>query len=111
MVLIGRQTCGPVRGESVASFIGEERYVVWSYVDDLEALLEKLIGFIRKVVLNTVLGGAIGLVDVNPACWAAELAGDIADIGGCAANCVVKDENARCSSAVEKKVSVRLMCC
>ncbi len=91
------------RSESIASFIGEEGdVVVQTYVDDLEALLKKLVGFIREVVPDTILRGDIGLVNVNSACWAAELTGNVADIRGCAANCVVKDENARCSSAVEK---------
>jgi hypothetical protein len=80
-----------------------------TYVDDLVALLEKLVSFIGEVVLNTVLRGTIGLVDVYPACRAAELAGDVADIGGRTANCVVEDENARCSSAVGKKISVRFI--
>lgn len=101
MVLIGRQTCATKGWVSGVDF-GEEGDVVTTgtYVDDLVALLEKLVGFIREVVLNTVLRGTIGLVDVYPACRAAELASDIADIGGCAANCVVEDENAGCSSAV-----------
>jgi hypothetical protein len=77
---------------------------IGTYVDDLVALLEKLVDFIGEVVLNTVLRGTIGLVDVYPACRAAELAGDVADIEGSAANCVVEDENARCSSAVGKKL-------
>lgn len=84
---------------------------MWTYVDDLEALLEKLVGFIGEVVPDTVHGGVIRLVDVDSACWAAELAGDVADISGCAANCVIEDENTGCSSAVVKKVCVRLLCC
>lgn len=75
---------------------------IGTYVDDLVALLEKLVGFVGEVVLDTVLRGTIGLVDVYPACRAAESASDVADIGGCAANCMVEDQNARCSSTVEK---------
>jgi hypothetical protein len=51
-----------------------------TYVDNLVAFLEKLVGFVGEVILNTVLRGTIGLVDVYPACRAAELAGDVADI-------------------------------
>lgn len=54
--------------------------MVGTYVDNLVALLEKLVGFVGEVVLNTVLRGTIGLVDVYPACRAAALAGDVADI-------------------------------
>lgn len=71
----------------------------WTYVDDLKALLEKLVSLIWEVVLHTVLRGAVGLIDVNSFPWAAELDGSIADVGGCAADCVVKNENASCSSA------------
>jgi hypothetical protein len=74
---------------------------VWTYVDDLEALLDKFVGLIGEVVLYAVLGGSVGLVNVNSACWAAELAVYIADVGGRAADCVVEDQNARCSSAAE----------
>jgi hypothetical protein len=53
------------------------------------------------VVLDTVLGGAIGLVDVDSFSWAAELDGSVTDIGGCAADGVVEDENPSCSSAAK----------
>ena len=71
---------------------------MWTYVDDLEALLDKFVCLIGEVVLYAVLGGSVGLVNVNSACWAAELAVYIANVGGCSADCVIKDQNARCSS-------------
>ena len=74
----------------------------WTYVNDLEAFLEKLVGLIGEVVLDTALGSLVGLVDVNSTCWATELAGYVADVGGCTADCMVKDENARRSSATER---------
>jgi hypothetical protein len=73
-----------------------------TYVNDLEALLEKLIGLIWEVVLHTVLGGTVGLVDVDSFPWAAELDGPITDVGGGAADCVVKDENPSCSGAADR---------
>ena len=41
-----------------------------SYINDLEALLEKLVGLVWEVVFNPVLGGFIGLIDVNSFSWA-----------------------------------------
>jgi hypothetical protein len=79
-----------------------ERDKEWTYVDDLKALLEKLVGLIWEVVLDTVLGCTVGLVDVNSFPGTAELYGPVADIGGCAADCVVEDEYSSCSSAAER---------
>jgi len=45
---------------------------------------------------------------VDPTGWAAELAGEVADVGGRAADRVVEDEDARGSKAVgERGVSIR----
>ena len=44
-----------VEGKSIGSIVGEEGNVAETYVDDLKALLEKLVGFIGEVVLDTVL--------------------------------------------------------
>jgi hypothetical protein len=74
----------------------------WTYVDDLKALLEQLVGLIWEVVLHTVLRGAVGLVDVYSFPWAAELDGSVTKVGGCTADCVVEDENPSCSSAAER---------
>jgi hypothetical protein len=76
--------------------------MLWTYIDDLKALLEKLVGLVWEVVLDAVLGGAIGLIDVDSFPWAAELDGPVTDVGGCAADCVVEDENSSCSSAAER---------
>jgi hypothetical protein len=93
---MGCQTWSSVSNYGV---YGKRETGVVTYVDDLKALLEKLVGLFRKVVLDTVLRGAVGLVNVNSFSWAAELDGPVADVGGCAADCVVKDENPSCSSA------------
>jgi len=69
-------------------------------VDDLKALLEKLIRFIWEVVLDTALGGCVGLVNVNSFSWPTELGGSVADVSWCTADGVVKDENAVCSSDI-----------
>jgi hypothetical protein len=50
------------------------------------------------VVLDAILGGFVGLVDVNSFSWATELGGSVADILGCTADCMVEDENASGSS-------------
>lgn len=73
--------------------------MVQTYVDDLKALLEKRVSLIWEVVLDAVLGGAVGLVDVNSLSWPAELRSSVADVGGCTTDCVIEDENASCSSA------------
>lgn len=77
-----------------------------AYVDDLETLLEKLVGFIWEVVLDAVLRRAVGLVDVDSFPWPAQLGGPVADVGRCAADCVVEDENAVCASAAVGSQSV-----
>lgn len=71
------------------------------YVNDLEALLEKLVSLVGQVVLDAVLRSAIRLVNVDSLPRPAELSSPIADVGRCAADCVVKDENAGCSGAEE----------
>jgi hypothetical protein len=78
------------------------RNLVWTYIDDLKALLEKFVGLIWEVVPDTVLRGAVGLIYMNSLPWPAELDGPVANVGGCAADCVVKDENPSCSSAAER---------
>ena len=76
--------------------------LVWTYVDDLKALLEKFVGLIWEVVPDTVLRGAVGLIYMNSLSWAAELDGPVANVCGCAADCMVKDENPSCSSTAER---------
>jgi len=76
--------------------------MLWTYVNDLKALLEKLVSLIREMVLDTVLGCTVGLVDVNSFPWAAELTGSVTDVRGCAADCVIENENPSCSSAAER---------
>lgn len=75
---------------------GRER---WTYIDDLESLLEKLVRLVGEVVLNAVLGGLVRLVYVDSLPWAAELGRSIAGIRGGAADGVVEDEDAVCSRA------------
>jgi len=71
-----------------------------AYVDDLETLLEKLVGFIWEVVLDAIFGRFIGLVDVDSLAWATEGGRPIASILGGTANRVVKDEDSISSSSV-----------
>ena len=71
-------------------------------IDDLKALLEKLVSLIWEVVFDTVLGGSVRLIDVNSFSWPAELAFPVADVGGCTADRVVEDEHASCSSAAQR---------
>jgi hypothetical protein len=73
-----------------------------TYINDLKAPLEKLVSFVWEVVLDTVLRGFVRLVNVNSFSWAANLGGSIAEVSGCTADCVVKDENANCSSAAKR---------
>jgi hypothetical protein len=75
---------------------------VWTYIDDLKALREKLICLNWEMVPDTVLRGAVGLIYMNSLSWAAELDGSVANVGGCAADCVVKDENLSRSSTAER---------
>jgi hypothetical protein len=82
----------------VISVEGEERW--WTHIDDLEAFLEKLVGFIWEVVLHSILGRFIGLVDVDSLAWATEGGRPIASILGGTANRVVKDEDSISSSSV-----------
>jgi hypothetical protein len=55
---------------------------IWcgSYINDLEALLKKLVRLIGEMVPDTVFRGCIRLVDMNSACWAPELSVYIAGI-------------------------------
>lgn len=64
-------------------------------------LFEKLVSLVWEVVLDAVLGGFVGLVDVNSFSWATELGGSVADVLGCTAYGVVENENASGSSAAQ----------
>jgi hypothetical protein len=61
-------------------------------------------------VLDTVLGGSVGLVDMNSARWAAKFAADVAGVRGFTADCVVKDEM-RNAPVLWREVSVQVICC
>jgi hypothetical protein len=47
-----------------------KKEIVLIYVDDLKAFLEKFISLIWEKILDGVLGGLVGLVDVNTLSWA-----------------------------------------
>lgn len=47
-----------------------ERKIVFIYVDDLKPFLKKFISLVWEKVLNGILGGLVGLVDVNTLSWA-----------------------------------------
>jgi hypothetical protein len=79
-----------------------------TYIDDLETLLKKLVGFLREMVSDAIFRGSIRLVNMYSACWAALLATNVANIRGSAANSMIEDENARCSGAVTWSV---YFCC
>jgi hypothetical protein len=87
---------------SIHDIYRERETAFVTYVNNLKALLEKFIGLIWEVVLHTILGGTVGLVDVDSFPWAAELDGPVTDVGGCAADCMVKDENPSCSGAADR---------
>jgi hypothetical protein len=57
--------------ESVELFPWGRGFAIFTYINDLKSFLEKLIGFIGKVIFNTIFGGTIGLIDVNTTCWPA----------------------------------------
>jgi hypothetical protein len=42
-----------------------------TYIDDLEAFLEELVGFVGEMVPNSVLRRGVGLINMNAACWTA----------------------------------------
>lgn len=98
MVLIGRQTW-KVEGQ-YRLFYKERRKERGTDVDDLETLLEQLVGFFWEVVLDAIFGCFIGLVDVDSLAWATEGSGPIASILGGTTNRMVKDEDSVGSSAV-----------
>lgn len=51
------------------------------------------------MILDTTLRGCVRLVDMDSACRAAESSCEIASIGSCATNCVIKDKDPSCPSA------------
>lgn len=73
-----------------------------SYVDDLEPLAEKLVGFVRQVEGDSALGRGIRLVDVDAADRAPKLEFlRITLIIRVAADGVVEDEDADGSGSAE----------
>jgi hypothetical protein len=85
------------------------RDMIETCIDDLKSLLEKLIGFVREMVLYTTLRGGIRLIDMHAACRPTQLASNVADIRSCATNSVIKNEDTRCSSALKMRISVCLI--
>jgi hypothetical protein len=71
-----------------------------TYIDDLEAFLEKVIGLIWQMMLDAILRGLIGLVDMNSFSWPTELGGSVSGISSCTTDCVIKNEDTSCSSTV-----------
>jgi hypothetical protein len=67
----------------------------------LKSLLQELVRFRGEVILDTILGRRVRLVDVHSLSWAAQDGGPITDIGRCAADGVVEDEDADCASAAQ----------
>lgn len=71
-----------------------------TYIDDLEAFPEKLVSLVGEMVLDSILRRFVGLVYMDPLPRATELGRPIAGISSGAADGVVEDEDAGCSSAV-----------
>ena len=76
--------------------------VVSTYVDDLEALLEKLVSFFWEVVLDATLGCTVRLIDVDSFAWATQCSGPVAGVFRSTADCMVEDEHTSGSSSVKR---------
>lgn len=72
-----------------------------TYVNDLETLFEKLVSFLWEVIANAILGGAVRLVDMHSFPWSTLDLGSVTNVLRCAADRVVKDQDARCSGAAQ----------
>ena len=77
------------------------REAIWhasssTYIDDLEAFLEQLIGLIREKVFDSVDSRLVRLVNVNLLPWARS----VWSVFGREASCVVEYDNSSGSSAV-----------
>jgi hypothetical protein len=70
------------------------------YVDQLKAFLKKFVGLFWKMVLNGILSGRIGLVNVNSFSRTKHLSKcSVVCVYSQAANCVVEYVNSICSGA------------
>lgn len=69
-------------------------------IDDLVTTLEKLVGFVREVVSNTVLAGFVRLVDVHALYWTSELSLWSASVLWSSSDSVIKDEDAGSSGPI-----------
>lgn len=84
-----------------------------TYVDDLEALLQKSSRHVWKMMRNTLLGSRVGLVDVNTAHGAAELDRCCfapAGVLRLATDGVVEDEDTNSSGTTSHRLSANGCC-
>lgn len=105
---MGRQTCC---NEVTTTFLDLAEKV--AYVDDLEALLQKVSRLVWKMMRNTLLGSRVGLIDVNTAHWAAELNRCCFAPTGVlrlATDGVVEDENTNSSGTTSHGLSANGLC-
>lgn len=78
-------------------------------IDNLEAILQQLFGFVGEVMRHAAEGCRVGLVDVHAADGTAEggrrVGSALADVLGLAADGMIKNEDPGCASSVQLSIS------